>query len=148
MKKVILPFGLLVFAVLVLYQTAKFSRFRGGPQQELWLTIFSLAFLGIGIFLSRKMQPKIIISEKEPPPPTGEPSFTPDSRQIEKLNLSKRELEVLILINEGLSNQQIADRLYVSENTIKKHISSIFLKMDVERRTEAIKKGKSMGILS
>jgi ATP/maltotriose-dependent transcriptional regulator MalT len=94
------------------------------------------------------MQPKIIISEKEPPPPTGEPSFTPDSRQIEKLNLSKRELEVLILINEGLSNQQIADRLYVSENTIKKHISSIFLKMDVERRTEAIKKGKSMGILS
>jgi ATP/maltotriose-dependent transcriptional regulator MalT len=52
------------------------------------------------------------------------------------------------LINDGLSNQQIADKLFVSENTVKKHISNLFFKMDVERRTEAIKKAKGLRILA
>lgn len=73
--------------------------------------------------------------------------FVIDKEQIQKLNLSKRELEMLQLINDGLSNQQIAGKLFLSESTIKKHISNLFFKMDVERRTEAIKKAKELRII-
>ena len=51
-------------------------------------------------------------------------------------------------MHEGLSNQQIADKLFISENTIEKHISNIFLKLQVERRTEAIKKALELSIIS
>ncbi len=73
--------------------------------------------------------------------------FTLDQQKLEQLNISKRQLEVLQLINKGMSNQQIANALYVSENTIKKHISSLFLKLDVERRTEAIRKGRELNLV-
>ncbi len=73
--------------------------------------------------------------------------FTLDQQKLEQLNISKRELQVLQLINKGMSNQQIANALYVSENTIKKHISSLFLKLDVERRTEAIRKGRELNLV-
>ena len=70
-----------------------------------------------------------------------------DPEQVARLGLSKREYEILLLISDGLSNQQIAGKLFVSENTIKKHISNLFLKMDVERRTEAVKKAKSLRLI-
>ena len=94
--------------------------------------------------LAKKLQKEKIV-EKEVFVPKQD--FTVDQKKLEQLNISKRELEVLDLINKGLSNQQIPATLYVSENTIKKHISNLFLKMDVERRTEAIRKGKKLGIL-
>lgn len=146
LKQTVIGFGLIVFAVLVLVQLARFSHFQSGMSLEVWIVIFSIVFLGLGFFLSRKLSvPKVIteeiIVEKRA-------SFTIDEKQVEKLNLSKREYEMLQLINEGLSNQQIADKLFVSENTVKKHISNLFLKMDVERRTEAVKKGKDLRIIS
>lgn len=148
MKQVVLGFGLLILATLVLFQLAKFSRFQADFNLELWITIFSIAFLAIGIFLSRKLfTPKPRIIEKEVIITHSEP-FTIDAKQLEKLGLSKRELEILGLIKEGLSNQQIADKLFVSENTIKKHVSNLFFKLDVERRTEAIKKAKELKIIA
>lgn len=152
MKQIVIGFGLLVFALLVLFQLARLSHFRSDLGTEFLVAGFCLVFLGLGIYLSRKFFHKEVIREKEvilekevivevPVP------HTIDERQLEKTGLSKREYEILQLINDGLSNQQIADRLFVSENTIKKHISSVFLKLDVERRTEAIKKGKALKII-
>jgi len=148
MKQVIIGFGILIFALLTLFQLARFQSFGPGFKIEIWIAVFSILFFIIGIILSRRVfKPKPQIIEKEiftnPVIP-----FEPDSSQLLKLRISKREYEILQLINDGLSNQQIADTLFVSENTVKKHISNLFFKMDVERRTEAIKKGKGLRIIS
>jgi ATP/maltotriose-dependent transcriptional regulator MalT len=66
---------------------------------------------------------------------------------MEKLGITKREFEVLGLIAEGLSNKQIADRLFVSNSTIKTHTSNLFLKLDVNRRTQALQKAKELRII-
>ncbi len=73
--------------------------------------------------------------------------FSVNQRELESLNLSKREHEVLQLMSEGLSNKEIADRLFVSLSTIKTHSNNLFDKMSVERRTQAIDKGKRLGII-
>ncbi len=73
--------------------------------------------------------------------------FSVNQKELESLNLSKRELEVLQLMSEGLSNKEIADRLFVSLSTIKTHSNNLFDKMNVERRTQAIDKAKRLGII-
>ena len=144
MKQVIIGFGLIILALLILFKVAQFSYIISTDGMEIWIGVFSLAFLAIGIFLSRRLflpQPRII--EKE----VIVNNSTVDQKQLERSGISKRELEILQLINDGLSNQQIADKLFVSENTVKKHVSNLFLKLDVERRTEAVKKAKEMRII-
>lgn len=144
MRRTIISFGLLSFAVLVLFQLARFSRFQSRWSTELWIAAFSLIFLFIGIFLSKKLQKEKIV-EKEVFVP--QPNFTLDQKKLEQLNISKRELEVLQLLNKGMSNGQIAATLYVSENTIKKHVSSLFLKLDVQRRTEAVSRARELNLV-
>ena len=70
-----------------------------------------------------------------------------DIAKLNQLNISKREYEVLTLICSGMSNQQIAQTMFVSENTVKKHITSLFLKLDVERRTEAVRKARDLSLV-
>ncbi|HJP63377.1 MAG TPA: LuxR C-terminal-related transcriptional regulator, partial [Mucilaginibacter sp.] len=67
--------------------------------------------------------------------------------EIKRLNLSKRELEVLQLMALGLSNQEIADKLFVSLNTIETHSAQVFEKMEVKRRTQAVDTGKKLGLI-
>ena len=146
MKQIIVGFGLLILSLLVLFRIASYTRFQMNDGMEVYIAVFSILFLVIGIFISRKMFRKEIIKEKEvfieiPPNSAADPE------QVARLGLSKREYEILVLISDGLSNQQIAGKLFVSENTIKKHISNLFLKMDVERRTEAVKKAKALRLI-
>ena len=146
MKQTIIGFGLLIFSLLVLFRLADYSQFRLNYGMEIWITGFSILFFIIGIFLSRKMFLKEVIKETEVI--VEVPGSTEiDPQQITKLGLSKREYEILQLVTEGLSNQQIANKLFISENTIKKHISNLFLKLDVERRTEAVKKAKALRVI-
>ncbi len=145
MKHTIIAFGLLIFSVLLLFQLAKFSRFQSGWTSEIWIATFSIIFLFIGIFLSKKLQREKVV-EKEVFVPKDE--FLLDEKKLAQLNISKREYEVLQLISKGMSNQQIAESLFVSENTIKKHISSLFLKLDVARRTEAIRKARELHLVN
>ena len=147
MKQTVIGFGLLILSLLVLFRLAKFNHLGSDLGIEIWIAVFSIGFFFIGVFLSRKLsKPKIQVIEKEVI--INHSPFVLDEKQLEKLGLSKRELEILGLINEGLSNQQIADRLYVSGNTVKKHVSNLFFKLDVERRTEAIKKAKELRIIA
>lgn len=148
MKQVIVGFGILIFALLALFQLARLQSFRSGFKIEIWVAVFSILFFIIGIILSRKVfKPKPQVIEKEVFTNTSGP-FVADATELARLRISKREFEILQLINEGFSNQQIAERLFVSENTVKKHISNLFFKMDVERRTEAIKKAKGLKIIN
>ncbi len=145
MKQTAIVFGLLLFCVLLLFQVMKFYRFRSDWSAEMWIGAFSLIFLFIGIFLSKKFQKEKILEKQVF---IDRDEFLPDQAMLASLHISKRELEVLGLINKGLSNQQIADQLFVSENTVKKHVSSLFLKLDVERRTEAIHKARALRLVS
>jgi DNA-binding NarL/FixJ family response regulator len=139
MRSIVLGFGILIASLLILFQLARYSHFSTNWGTEIWIAVISLVFFGIGIFISRKYLPVI---RKEPIQKEIDPE------QVNKVGLSRREYEILQLINEGLSNQQIADRLFLSENTVKKHVSNLFLKLDVQRRTEAIKKAKELNIIA
>jgi ATP/maltotriose-dependent transcriptional regulator MalT len=73
--------------------------------------------------------------------------FVFNEKEAERLGLSKREIEVLELMAQGLSNQEIADKIFVSLNTIKTHTSNIFSKLDVKRRTAAIETARKLGLV-
>jgi NarL family two-component system response regulator LiaR len=116
---------------------------------EIYIGAIAVIFTALGIWLALKLaRPKIqtVVVEKEVYK-TADNGFTTNEEQLAKLGLSKRELEVLQLIAEGLSNQEIAARLFVSLNTIKTHSSRIFEKLDVKRRTQAIEKAKRLNLI-
>ena len=92
-------------------------------------------FFFIGIFLNKQSQ-KSTASTPEI-----------DHKQIDKLEISKREYEVLQAIAQGLSNKEIAAQLFVSESTIKTHVSSLLVKLNAKRRTQAIQIAKELHIL-
>jgi DNA-binding CsgD family transcriptional regulator len=142
MKPVVIAFGLLIFALLVLFQLARFSPFQSMPMLEIWIAIFSIIFFIIGVFISRKFFRPAVKGDE-----INGTQLTPDE-QLLKLGISKREYEVLKLIDEGLSNQEIAGRLFLSEHTVKKHISNLFFKLEAVRRTDAVKKAKELKILT
>ena len=116
---------------------------------ELYIGGIAIVFTAFGIWLALKLsRPKVttVIVEKEvflPQPP----AFTLNQKELEKAGLSGRELEVLQLMAEGLSNQEIASRLYLSLSTIKTHSSRVLEKMDVRRRTQAIDKARKLNII-
>lgn len=116
---------------------------------EIYIAAIALIFTALGIWLALKLaKPKLktIIIEKEIYIDKHD-DFVINQRELDKLGLSKRELEVLQLMAEGLSNQEIASRLFLSLNTIKTHSSRLFEKMNAERRTQAIGIAKKMGII-
>jgi DNA-binding CsgD family transcriptional regulator len=114
---------------------------------EFYAGAIAVIFTGLGIWLAIKLiTPKVktVIIEKHVP---ADGIFVLNEAELNRLRLSARELEVLQLIADGLSNQQIAERLFVSLNTIKTHTSNLFLKMEVERRTQAIEKAKRLNLI-
>ena len=114
---------------------------------EIYIGAIALLFTLLGIWLAIKLtKPKVKVVEKEVYIKTnGE--FIFNQKAFVKTGLSKRELEVLKLMAKGLSNQQIADILFVSLNTVKTHCSGIFFKLDVKRRTEAVESARQMGLI-
>src|SRR5258707_14429723 len=141
MKQVVIGFGLLITALLILFMVAGIYHLYNHVADGIWIAIFSLLFLTIGILLSRKLFLKRIVVTQAAPMAINE-------QQLIKEGISKREAGILLLMHQGLSNQQIADKLFISENTIKKHISNIFQKLQVERRTEAVKRALELSIIS
>jgi NarL family two-component system response regulator LiaR len=115
---------------------------------ELYGGALAIIFTALGIWLAAKlMKPKTntVFVEKEIIVKTND--FILDERELTRLGLSKRELEVLQLMAEGLSNQQIAERLFVSLNTIKTHSGKVFEKLEVQRRTQAVDKAKKLRLI-
>ena len=116
---------------------------------EIYIGAIAIIFTLLGIWLAIKLiKPKVetVVVEKYLYTNPNEP-FTINEDALKELGMSKRELEVLQLMAEGLSNQEIAKKLFVSLNTIKTHSSKIFEKMDVQRRTQAVEKAKRLGLI-
>jgi DNA-binding CsgD family transcriptional regulator len=137
--------GILVF--LLNWLQLRFVIFE--HSMEIYVGAIALIFTCLGIWLARKLtKPKIetVIVEKHIyPDPAAD--FVLNEKELASIGLSKRELEVLQLMAQGLSNEEIGSRLFVSLNTIKTHSSRIFEKMDVQRRTQAIEKAKRLGLI-
>ncbi|WP_343745644.1 response regulator transcription factor [Chitinophaga sp.] len=116
---------------------------------EIYVGMVALIFTALGIWLALKLtRPKVetVIIEK-PVPVTPAAAFSLNTPAPDHPGLSNRELEVLQLMADGLSNQEIAGRLFLSLNTVKTHASRLFEKLDVKRRTQAIDKAKRLNII-
>jgi ATP/maltotriose-dependent transcriptional regulator MalT len=114
--------------------------------------IIAALFAAAGIWLGLKLTRQKIVLKEVPVEvrvlvPAGGP-FVVNTAKVDELGITARELEVLQLIAEGLSTREMAERLFVSENTIKTHCSRVFDKLGVKRRTQAVQTGKSLGLLS
>ncbi|MGM9512198.1 response regulator transcription factor [Larkinella sp. GY13] len=115
---------------------------------EIYIGAIAILFTGLGIWLALKLiNPKIetVVIEKAVYVQTS--GFSINEAELMKVGLSKRELEVLQLIAEGLSNQEIASRLFVSLNTVKTHSAKVLEKLEVKRRTQAIEKAKRLSLI-
>ena len=117
---------------------------------EIYIGAIAIVFTSLGIWLALKLSsPKVktIQVEKEVYIYAND-NFVLNETALTQLNLSKREMEVLQLMADGLSNQEIAARLFLSLNTVKTHSSRLFEKLEVERRTQAVDKAKKLGIIA
>jgi DNA-binding CsgD family transcriptional regulator len=140
-------------ALLVALQVMQYKLVLLNHSFELYMLFVALFFTGLGIWLALKlMKPKTEIQTivVERPVMVRELSaveLVQLEKQKQQLALSNRELEVLQLMAEGLSNQEIADRLFLSVPTIKTHSSNLFLKLDAKRRTQAVEKARQLGLI-
>lgn len=116
---------------------------------EIYAASIALIFTALGIWLALKLsKPKIetVVVEKEVYV-TRNKEFIPNTPLITQLELSKRELEVLNLMAQGHSNEEIAAKIFVSVSTVKTHNQNLFFKLDVKRRTQAIEKAKRLNLI-
>jgi DNA-binding CsgD family transcriptional regulator len=114
---------------------------------EIYGALVAVLFAGLGIWLGQTLtrkKPAVII--KEVPAPVTNP-FVADETRVSQLGITPRELEILGLIATGLSNREIAGRLFVSENTVKTHSSRLFDKLCAKRRTQAVQIGKTARLI-
>jgi len=104
-------------------------------------------FATLGIWLGLKLtRHKETVVVKEVPVAVRGP-FQLNQKKLDEFGLTPRELEILQLIADGLSNREIAEKLFVSENTVKTHSSRLFDKLSARRRTQAVQIGKAMGLI-
>ena len=116
---------------------------------EIYIGFIAVIFTALGIWLALKLsKPKIetVVVEKEVYINRNE-NFVLDTSLVSQLELSKRELEILSLLAQGHSNQEIAAKLFVSLSTVKTHIQNLFEKLDVKRRTQAVEKAKRLNLI-
>jgi DNA-binding CsgD family transcriptional regulator len=114
---------------------------------EIYGGLTAATFAAFGIWLGLRLTRKqIVLKEVRVQVPAGQP-FAVDSKKLEELEITPRELEILELIAKGMSNREIAENLFVSENTVKTHSSRVFDKLGAKRRTQAVQMGKEFGLI-
>lgn len=136
-------YGLILGLLLTAMQFFQYRLVLLRHSTEWYVGLVALLFTVLGIWAGMKLTRKPPLAETniEPLPALAKEEI------LEQLGITPRELEVLDLMASGLSNQEIADRLYVSLNTVKTHASNVFSKLDVQRRTQAIQKAKQLGLI-
>lgn len=146
-KRELLLYGALLAIFLFVLKWLQLRFIIVDHAMELYTGTLALLFTALGVWVAIKITrvsgPRIDNGTSQ----VSNENFTPDPDTLHRYSISKRELEVLELMAIGLSNQDIADRLFVSLSTIKTHSRNLFEKLDVARRTQAIDKARKLGIL-
>jgi len=129
-------------AMAVLIGVLKFVEYRFYIRDltiEMYIGLIAVIFIAIGIWAGRRLTRTRVN--------TSATAFELDESELRRLSITKREYEILQLIAEGLSNREIADKLFVSSSTVKTHLSNLFMKLDARRRTQAVQRAKELRLL-
>lgn len=169
MRKQVLLFGLLGGVMVVVLRLIEYRWLVVEHSLEIYGGLVAAVFAGVGLWLGQRLTrrpnhsvpsmfevaapeasaPEVVVHEvavRQIVVPTPGP-FVRDLSAVERLGLTPRELEMLELVAEGLSNREIAERVFVSENTVKTHLSRVFDKLGARRRTQAVQLGKASGLI-
>jgi DNA-binding CsgD family transcriptional regulator len=147
MRRHVLIYGLIGGILIAVLKWTEYRFLVIEHSIEIYGGLTAAIFAVLGIWLGVKLTgTKQKVVAKGVPVPAGEP-FIPDEKKRENLGITRRELEILELIAQGMSNREIAEKLYVSENTVKTHSSRVFDKLGAKRRTQAVQLGKEFGLL-
>lgn len=142
-----LIYGLSGGVLIVVLKLIEFRFLVVEHSLEIYGGLIAALFAGLGIWLGLKLKrKKEVVVVKEVPVPGSHP-FALNQERLKDLGITKRELEILELIAQGMSNREIAEKLFVSENTVKTHSSRLFDKLSAKRRTQAVQIGKEMGLI-
>ncbi len=136
MKKTILVFTFLILALLLVFQIGKYAMVSGNLKIEMAIAIIAIVFFFVGIYINKKSLHKPEATSKEI-----------NHQKIKDLEITPREYQVLQAISEGMSNKEIADKLFLSESTIKTHVSNVLVKLNAKRRTQALQIAKAYQII-
>jgi DNA-binding CsgD family transcriptional regulator len=163
MLRHILTYGLIGGVLIVVLALSEYRFMVIEHSVEIYGGLVAVTFAVLGIWLGLKLtktpQERVVVKEVPvevqvlvPGPVAVSASvhsvpFVRDERRREELTITPREIEILELIARGLSNREIAEKLFVSENTVKTHSSRVFDKLGAKRRTQAVQFGKEFGLL-
>ena len=142
MRKTVLAYGLLGGALVAVLKLVEYRFLVVEHSLEIYGGLIAALFAALGIWLGLKItrtREVVVVRDAQP--------FVVDRARVESMGITPREYEILTLIAGGLSNREIAERLFVSENTVKTHSSRVFLKLGARRRTQAVQLGKELRLI-
>ena len=147
MKRTVLVYGLLGGVLIAALKLVEYRYLVLEHSLEIYGGIVALLFSALGIWLGLKLtKTRETVVVREVAVPTTGP-FMRDETRLEQLGITPRELEILEAMASGLSNKEIAERLFVSENTVKTHAGRVFDKLSAKRRTQAVQRAKEAGLI-
>lgn len=147
MKKHIIIYGLCGGLLIAVLKLIEYRFLVVEHSFEIYGGLIALLFASLGIWLGLKLtRKKEVVVFKEVAVSVAAP-FALNERRLRELAVTRRELQILELIAGGMSNREIAEKLFVSENTVKTHSSRLFDKLSAKRRTQAVQIGKEHGLI-
>ena len=147
MRKTVLIYGLVGGVLIAALRFVEYRFLVLEHSFEIYAGIVALIFSGFGIWLGFKLRrPRTEIVVREVPVHVSGP-FERNEARVQELGITPRELEILEAMAAGLSNREIAERLFVSENTVKTHAARLFDKLSARRRTQAVQRAKEANLI-
>jgi NarL family two-component system response regulator LiaR len=147
MARQVALYGAVGGVLIAVLKIIEYKHFVHEYPSEIYGGLLALIFTAIGIYFGlRWTKAKQVVVVREVPVRMDGP-FVLNAAQLKDVGLTPREHEILALIAQGLSNREIGQKLFVSENTVKTHSSRLFEKMQVNRRVQAVQKGKELGLI-
>lgn len=149
MKRHVLIFGLAGGVLIALLKWMEYRFLVIEHSVEIYGALIAATFAVVGIWLGTRMTRKRETVVVKQVPAAAEPpaAFVVNEKKRDDLGITRREMEILELVAQGMSNREIAEKLFVSENTVKTHCSRAFDKLGAKRRTQAVQLGKEYGLL-
>ncbi len=154
MRRHVLIFGIAGGLLIAALQFSEYRFVVIEHSVELYAAMVAALFAAFGIWLGLRItrRRETIVVREVPVPASGPGAapaspFAPNTARQQTLGITARELEILTLVGRGLSNREIATELFVSENTVKTHCARAFDKLGAARRTQAVLRGKELGLL-
>jgi DNA-binding CsgD family transcriptional regulator len=147
MARQVALYGAVGGVLIALLKFIEYKHFVREYPGDIYGGLIALIFTVLGIYFGlRWTRAKQVVVIREVPVRMDGP-FVLDADKLKEVGLTAREHEILALIAQGLSNREIGEKLFVSENTVKTHSSRLFEKMQVNRRVQAVQKGKDLGLI-